>query len=90
MIDDASMDTKFDDFAKHYGPTPGRTDRAAYRDAIDASKNRIVLLLYESLGFSLLDSFCAFSLLFQKRIHWLAQNQWGKKAWRTCVYVGKA
>ena len=41
MIDDASMDTKFHDFAKHYGPTPGRTDTAAYRDAIDASKKSV-------------------------------------------------
>ena len=39
MIDDASMDAKFDDFAEHYQSTPGRTDTAAYRDAIDASKN---------------------------------------------------
>ena len=33
MIDDAYMDTKFDDFAKRHGPTQGRTDTAAYRDA---------------------------------------------------------
>ena len=43
MINDASMDTKFDDFAKRDGPTErrsdGATDTAAYRDAMDASKN---------------------------------------------------
>ena len=39
MINDASMDTKFDDFAKRHGPTLRRTDTAAYRDAMDASKN---------------------------------------------------
>ena len=39
MIDDTSMDTKFDDFAKRHGPIPLRTDTAAYRDAMDASKN---------------------------------------------------
>ena len=38
MIDDASMDTKFDDFAKRDGPTDGRTDTPAYWDAMDASK----------------------------------------------------
>ena len=40
MIDDASMDTKFDDFAKRERPTLGTTDTAAHRDAMDASKNR--------------------------------------------------
>ena len=42
MIDDASMDSKFDNFAKRDGPTDGRTDgrtyTVAYRDAMDASK----------------------------------------------------
>ena len=53
MIDDASMDAKFDDFAKRDGRTEQRTDRArdgatdgqmeqwtetpAYGDAMDAS-----------------------------------------------------
>ena len=40
LIDDAYMDTKFDDFAKSHGQTHGQTDTAAYRDAMDASKNR--------------------------------------------------
>ena len=39
MVDDASMDTKFDDFAKRHGPTQGQTYTAAYRVAMDASKN---------------------------------------------------
>ena len=43
MIDDASMDTKFDDFAKRHGPTLRRTDTAAYRDAMDASKNNVII-----------------------------------------------
>ena len=38
MVDDASIDTKFDDFAKRRRPTLGPTDTAAYRDAMDASK----------------------------------------------------
>ena len=38
MIDDASTETKLDDFAERHRPTLGRTDRAAYRDAMDASK----------------------------------------------------
>ena len=41
MIDDASMDTKFLDIAQHYGPTPKRTDTAAYGDAIYASKKSV-------------------------------------------------
>ena len=45
MIDDASMDTKFDGFAKRDGATErrtdGATDTAAYWDAMDASKNVI-------------------------------------------------
>ena len=40
MIDDASMDTKLDDFTKCHGPTYGRTYTVAYRDAMDASKKR--------------------------------------------------
>ena len=40
MVDDASMDTKFDDFAKRDRPTLGRTDTAAYKDKMDASKKR--------------------------------------------------
>ena len=47
MIDDASRDAIFDDFAKHDGRTDGptdrrtdgRTDTSAYWDAMDASKN---------------------------------------------------
>ena len=41
MKDDASKDTKFDDFAKRYRPTLRPTDTAAYRDAIDASKKQM-------------------------------------------------
>ena len=45
MIDDASMDTKFDDFAKRDRATERRTDAAtdtaAYWDAMDASKNQV-------------------------------------------------
>ena len=40
MKDDASTDTKIDDFAKRHRPTLGQTDTAAYRDAVDAPKNR--------------------------------------------------
>ena len=43
MIDDASMETKFDNFANHDGPTQGQTFTAAYRDAMDASKNKLNL-----------------------------------------------
>ena len=48
-IDDASMDTKFNDFAKRHRPTLGRTDKAAYRDAMDASKNNLVAHLGDHL-----------------------------------------
>ena len=52
MIDDVSMDTKLDDFAKSHGPTQGTTDTVAYRDAMDAFKKylergRICFLLDE-------------------------------------------
>ena len=39
MMDDASMETKFDDFVNHDGPTQGQTYTAANRDAMAASKN---------------------------------------------------
>ena len=41
MIDDASIDTKFDDFAKRDGPTDGPTDTPAHWDAMDAFKKNV-------------------------------------------------
>ena len=41
------MDTKYDDFAKRDGATKRRpdeaTDTAAYRDAMDASKKKLLI-----------------------------------------------
>ena len=45
MIDDVSMDTKLDDFAKSHGPTRGTTDTVAYRDAMDASKKELKMCI---------------------------------------------
>ena len=45
MIEDACMDTKYDDFAKRDGATKRRpdeaTDTAAYRDAMDPSQKSL-------------------------------------------------
>ena len=41
-IDNASIDKKFDNFAKREGATERRTDTAAYWDAMDASKKKCV------------------------------------------------
>ena len=38
------MDKEFDNFAKRHGPTLGRTNTAAYRDAMDASKKQMQYL----------------------------------------------
>ena len=50
MTDNTSIDTKFDDFAKHYRLTLRRTDTVAYRDAIDGSKNEANYLAQKESG----------------------------------------